>query len=80
MPETNKVLAGYKKGSLIATIYNISETDGSLTEDKTLGSGSTYPGNTVTNIYNIFTLGDGTNSEPKYFAIGKITGIDGYQI
>jgi hypothetical protein len=80
MPETNKVLAGYKKGSLTATIYNISDTDGSLTEDKTLGSGSTYPGSTVTNIYNIFTLGDGTDSEPKYFAVGKIEGIEGYQI
>jgi hypothetical protein len=80
MPETNKVLAGYKKGSLTATIYNISDTDGSLTEDKTLGSGSAYPGNTVTNIYNIFTLGDGIDNVSKYFAIGKITGIDGYQI
>jgi hypothetical protein len=80
MPETNKVLAGYKKGSLTATIYSISDTDGSLTEDKTLGSGSAYPGNTVTNIYNIFTLGDGIDNVSKYFAIGKITGIDGYQI
>jgi hypothetical protein len=51
-----------------------------LTEDKTLGSGSAYPGNTVTNIYNIFTLGDGIDNVSKYFAIGKITGIDGYQI
>jgi hypothetical protein len=80
MPETNKVLSGYQNGSLTATIYNISDTDGSLTEDKTLGSGSTYPGSTVTNIYNIFTLGDGTDSEPKYFAVGKIEGIEGYQI
>jgi hypothetical protein len=73
-------LSGYQKGSLTATIYNISDTDGSLTEDKTLGSGSAYPGNTVTNIYNIFTLGDGIDNVSKYFAIGKITGIDGYQI
>jgi hypothetical protein len=80
MPETNKILAGYKKTSLTTAIYNISDTDGSLTEDKTLGSGSAYPGNTVTNIYNIFTLGDGIDNVSKYFAIGKITGIDGYQI